>query len=353
MRRRVPWFCLLLCSPSAAWAHSRHGGRSAAPTSAPSVHPASLSHFDLARKDCLGNGPQHDSKIWYTVANGVLSDVYAPTIDTTNVETMQYLVTDGSTFTDLQTRDTTYTVSADPTGMICTVTSTAKSRQVPTDHHVPDRHRARQRRRPHPVHAADARPQALPAVRPARRDGRRQRRRRRSRQRRRRLRRSSTRRPAAGAGLVRHGDHHERGQPRLRRADLPRAARRPAVRRGQQRLRRHAERRADPAGRGARADARVRQTPRAATSSRPPPSSSAGTASATLALGFGTTQAAAVATAGATRTHLAAAAGRRSTSRGWQHYDAGLHAPVAAPAGLDRRAAGGGGRRSTTCRPTS
>ena len=50
-----------------------------------------------------------------------------PTIDTTNVETMQYLVTDGSTFTDLQSRDTTYTVSADSTGMVCTVTSTAKS----------------------------------------------------------------------------------------------------------------------------------------------------------------------------------------------------------------------------------
>ena len=32
----------------------------------------------------------------------MLSDVYAPTIDTTNVETMQYLVTDGSSFTDLQ-----------------------------------------------------------------------------------------------------------------------------------------------------------------------------------------------------------------------------------------------------------
>src|SRR5262249_35840379 len=40
---------------------------------------------------------------------------------------MQYLVTDGSSFTDLQTRDMTYTVSADKTGMTCTVTSTAKS----------------------------------------------------------------------------------------------------------------------------------------------------------------------------------------------------------------------------------
>ncbi|MGX7680896.1 glucodextranase DOMON-like domain-containing protein [Jatrophihabitans sp. DSM 45814] len=89
--------------------------------------PGTLSHFDLARKDCLGTARNTNSKIWYTVAGGVLSDVYAPTIDTTNVETMQYLVTDGASFTDLQTRDTTYTVSADSTGMICTVTSTAKS----------------------------------------------------------------------------------------------------------------------------------------------------------------------------------------------------------------------------------
>jgi len=90
--------------------------------------PGALSHFDLARKDCLGTARNTTSKIWYTVADGVLSDVYAPTIDTTNVETMQYIVTDAKTFTDLQTRDTTYTVASDATGMTCTVTTTAKSR---------------------------------------------------------------------------------------------------------------------------------------------------------------------------------------------------------------------------------
>ncbi len=57
----------------------------------------------------------------------MLSDVYAPTVDATNVETMQYLVTDGSSFTDLQTRDMTYTATGDASGMLCTVTSTAKS----------------------------------------------------------------------------------------------------------------------------------------------------------------------------------------------------------------------------------
>ena len=110
----------------------------AAPT-APGA-PGALSHFDLARKDCLGTARNTTSKIWYTVAGGVLSDVYYPTIDTTNVETMQYLVTDGSTFTDLQTRDTTYTVQAlDRTGMVCRVTTTAKTGAYRARHRLPHR----------------------------------------------------------------------------------------------------------------------------------------------------------------------------------------------------------------------
>jgi glucan 1,4-alpha-glucosidase len=113
----APLALLLAASPLSVRAES------AAATGAPGA----LSHFDLARKDCLGTARNTTSKIWYTVAGGVLSDVYAPTIDTTQVETMQFIVTDGATFTDLQARDTTYAVSADPTGMVCTVTSTARS----------------------------------------------------------------------------------------------------------------------------------------------------------------------------------------------------------------------------------
>src|ERR1700682_6144275 len=90
--------------------------------------PGNLSHFDLARKDCLGTARNTTSKVWYTVANGVLSDVYYPTADNTNVETLQLVVTDGHTFTDLQTRDMTYTVQApDARSLDCRVTSTAKS----------------------------------------------------------------------------------------------------------------------------------------------------------------------------------------------------------------------------------
>ncbi|HEY4098897.1 MAG TPA: hypothetical protein VGM33_25455, partial [Baekduia sp.] len=90
--------------------------------------PGALSHFDLARKDCVGTARNTRSKVWFTVAGGVLSDVYFPTNDTTNVETLQYVVTDGTSFTDLQTRDMDYTVRAlDDQVLSCRVTATAKS----------------------------------------------------------------------------------------------------------------------------------------------------------------------------------------------------------------------------------
>src|SRR5262245_14673616 len=91
--------------------------------------PGALSHFDLARKDCLGTARNTTSKVWFTVANGVLSDVYYPTVDNTNLETLQYIVSDGSTFTDLQTRDMNYSVAPleDSGSMGCKVTATAKS----------------------------------------------------------------------------------------------------------------------------------------------------------------------------------------------------------------------------------
>ncbi|SMD20774.1 Glycosyl hydrolases family 15 [Kibdelosporangium aridum] len=103
------------------------------PVAQAQVDPGALSHFGLARKDCVGTARNTTSKVWFTVADGVLSDVYAPTIDNTNVETLQFIVTDGRTFTDLQSRDMTYTVSADRTGMACQVQSKARNYQLTTD----------------------------------------------------------------------------------------------------------------------------------------------------------------------------------------------------------------------------
>jgi glucoamylase len=111
----------------AALAGTAPGGTALAGTVAPGA-PGAPSYFDLARKDCVGTAAGTGSKAWYTVAGGVLSDVYEPTIDNTNVSTLQYIVTDGATFTDLQARDMSYTVTAAASGMSCTVTSTDAAR---------------------------------------------------------------------------------------------------------------------------------------------------------------------------------------------------------------------------------
>ena len=106
--------------------------QAAEPVAAPGG-PGALSHFDLARKDCVGTAANRGSRVWYTVAGGMLSDVYNPTVDNTNVETMQYVVTDGATFTDLQARDMRYSVrSVDRSGMVCEVTASARRYRIVT-----------------------------------------------------------------------------------------------------------------------------------------------------------------------------------------------------------------------------
>ena len=209
--------------------------------------PGALSHFDLARKDCVGTARNTTSRVWFTVANGVLSDVYEPNVDTTNVETMQFIVTDGKSFTDLQSRDMTYSVDADPTGMVCTVTSKARNYTLTDDllHRSRARHGAGQDRP-----GGQGRPEALRAAGPDRRRPRR----RRGRQRGRGLR-------HRGQGRARRGrpdDRDRGGQPRLREADLPRAAGRQALHQGERGLRADRQRRAHPARHRPQAD-RVRQ----------------------------------------------------------------------------------------------
>jgi len=49
-------------------------------------------------KDAVGTAYAVSSRVWYTLASGVLTEIYYPTIDTPQVRDLQYLVTDGATF---------------------------------------------------------------------------------------------------------------------------------------------------------------------------------------------------------------------------------------------------------------
>ncbi len=98
--------------------------------------PGAASYYDEARKDCVGTAANNGSRVWYTVADGTLSDTYAPTIDNTDVKSLDPIVT-GPGFAALQPRDMTYTVSSPGgTGMACEVTATdaAHHFQLVTDY---------------------------------------------------------------------------------------------------------------------------------------------------------------------------------------------------------------------------
>lgn len=49
-------------------------------------------------KDGVGTAYSASSRIWFTIWNGVLTEVYYPTVDRPQVRDLQYLITDGATF---------------------------------------------------------------------------------------------------------------------------------------------------------------------------------------------------------------------------------------------------------------
>jgi len=53
-------------------------GPGASPSGAAPGGPGAQSYLGTARKDCFGTALSTTSKAWYTVADGVLSDVYGP-----------------------------------------------------------------------------------------------------------------------------------------------------------------------------------------------------------------------------------------------------------------------------------
>ena len=66
------------------------------------------------------------SKVWYTLANGELENVFFPRTDTPSTFGLSYIVTDGSSFTATETADTAHQISlADPTSLTWQQVNTA------------------------------------------------------------------------------------------------------------------------------------------------------------------------------------------------------------------------------------
>lgn len=86
------------------------------------------SAWTTGNKDALGTSATTTSKVWFTVASGITSEVFYPRADVPDMQDMQYIVTDGSTFVDLERDATNHVVSMpDQKSLDYTITNTAKS----------------------------------------------------------------------------------------------------------------------------------------------------------------------------------------------------------------------------------
>src|SRR5215203_3988937 len=61
-------------------------------------------------KDGFGTSTTTASKVWYTLNKGELTEVYYPNLGTPSVRDLQFIVSDGETFADLETEATTHEV---------------------------------------------------------------------------------------------------------------------------------------------------------------------------------------------------------------------------------------------------
>lgn len=61
--------------------------------------PGADAQWATAAKQAVGTSATSESKVWFTLANGVLTEVYYPNVATPNVHLLQFIVVDPNTKT--------------------------------------------------------------------------------------------------------------------------------------------------------------------------------------------------------------------------------------------------------------
>src|ERR1700758_2470762 len=96
-------------------------------TAVASDGPGGAASWTTGNKLAVGTSAGLNSRVWFTVAKGITSEVFYPRLDVPNMQDMQYIVTDGSTFVDLERDATNHVVSMpDEKALEYTITNTDK-----------------------------------------------------------------------------------------------------------------------------------------------------------------------------------------------------------------------------------
>src|SRR4029079_15481313 len=90
--------------------------------------PGASANWTTGNKQGLGTSVGTDSKVWYTLSDGALSEGYYPSGDRANVRSLEFAVTDGSGFVDRESQDTNHAVRlVDQRSLTYEQVNTAKS----------------------------------------------------------------------------------------------------------------------------------------------------------------------------------------------------------------------------------
>ena len=99
----------------------------AVPAEAPKPVDPAPAVWTQADKDGFGTSTTDTSKVWYTIDDGELTEVYYPDLGTPSVRDLQFIVSDGKTFAELETEATNHQVQLAGDGRALTY------RQINTD----------------------------------------------------------------------------------------------------------------------------------------------------------------------------------------------------------------------------
>jgi len=97
---------LVLTTPTLAVAQAP-----GATSTAASDGPGGQARWTTGNKLVVGASADTTSRVWFTVAKGITSEVFYPRLDVPNMEDMQYIITDGSTLVDLERDATNHQIS--------------------------------------------------------------------------------------------------------------------------------------------------------------------------------------------------------------------------------------------------
>jgi glucoamylase len=87
--------------------------------------PGAAAAWTTGNKLAVGTSASTTSQVWFTVAKGITTEVFYPRLDVPNMQDMQYIVTDGATFVDLERDATSHAVSMpDEMALEYTITNT-------------------------------------------------------------------------------------------------------------------------------------------------------------------------------------------------------------------------------------